>query len=86
MQYAVVNTGLALAGKSLAPDGNKEHQGWVLLVFLSVFAGFGFWAFRQSRRESNRYKVRPMCGDACPGHALKDECLAVWRCLTSTNA
>jgi len=57
MQYAVVNTGLALAGKSLAPDGNKEHQGWVLLVFLSVFAGFGFWAFRQSRRESNRYKA-----------------------------
>lgn len=56
LQHAVVNIGLALAGKSI--EDESDSSGWVLVAMLFIFGGFAFVSHRYSSRSKSRYQVR----------------------------
>lgn len=59
IQHAVVNIGLALAGKEIVPDGPDDDSGSsaVVCAILVLFVAFLVFAAWQANQQATRYKV-----------------------------
>jgi uncharacterized membrane protein YgcG len=63
VEGAVLDLGLALAGKELAPA--QGGDAWLAWLFVAVVAGVVCWSFASSWKQNRRYRVGGWVRSAC---------------------